>query len=313
MKKRYSRNTKSKPEYKGLGAKELNLYLSSLRKQKYSPATILNRQGSILDFLGFLKSEEIDRLADIDTDVLESYRLHIVERGFRRNSVHGYLWGIKKFFQYLEESQCVFINPAAEFSVPSKNRDLLPVPTIQEMKKLLSMPDVLTPIGIRDRAILEVMYSTGVRRGELLGMKIFDPDFDHGRIKVFGKGSKERVVPLGKHSLHWLKEYMRTARIKIAKDNLDVHDLWLSKYSDPLSGCRLDQMIRQYVKNAGIVKPISAHSLRRACATHMLMNGAHPVQLQMLLGHSSLQTLSHYLQVGIREMMKTHNKTGPGK
>ena len=106
----------------------------------------------------------------------------------------------------------------------------------------------------------------------------------HGSVRVLGKGQKERVVPLGKHALHWLKEYMRKARVKIAKNTVDIHTLWLSKDSDPLSGTRLDQLIREYVRKAGIVKRFSAHSIRRACATHMLMNGAHPVQLQMLLG-----------------------------
>ena len=188
-----------------------------------------------------------------------------------------------------------------------------PVPTEAEMKKLLSLPDVLTPVGMRNRAMLEVMYSTGVRRGELLGMTLFDPDYDRGTVRVCGKGRKDRMLPLGKHALHWLRQYTREARPKMVKDQIDVRALWVSKDGDPLSGIRVDQMIRQHVARAGIKKRISAHSIRRACATHMLAHGAHPVQIQMLLGHSSLQTLSQYLQVGIRDMMKTHYQTRPGK
>ncbi len=144
-------------------------------------------------------------------------------------------------------------------------------------------------------------------------MRTQDVNFERGRIRVFGKGRKERMVPLGKHARRWLKEYINDARQKLIANKEDLAELWLTKDGRAISGTRVDQMIRAYVQEAGILKSISAHSLRRACATHMLMNGAHPVQLQMLLGHASLKSLSQYLQIRITDMIKTHKKTRPGQ
>lgn len=214
---------------------------------------------------------------------------------------------------FLEEGRFIFFNPADQLTIPRANRHLQPVPTQKEMEQLLSMPDTTTVFGVRDRAILEVMYTTGVRRGELLSMRTQDVNFERGRIRVFGKGRKERMVPLGKHARRWLKEYINDARQKLIANKEDLAELWLTKDGRAISGTRVDQMIRAYVQEAGILKSISAHSLRRACATHMLMNGAHPVQLQMLLGHASLKSLSQYLQIRITDMIKTHKKTRPGQ
>ncbi|TVM03332.1 MAG: hypothetical protein CV087_05555 [Candidatus Brocadia sp. WS118] len=304
---------KRKPAYTGLGARELIDFSDFLRKKKFSPKTVEIRERVIVDLFWYLRARGLDRLADVQLSDLDDYRAHIMDRGFNINSVNSYLWSIRKFFEFLDESQLIFHNPAHSLLIPRPNRRMQPVPTEQEMKQLLSVPDVLTPVGVRDRAILEVMYASGVRRGELLGMKIFDPDFERGMIRVVGKGRKERVVPLGKHALYWLKEYIKDSWNKLVKTRVDTHALWVSKDGTAVSGVRVDQMIRGYVKKAGIVKSISAHSLRRACATHMLMNGAHPVQLQMLLGHASLESLSQYLQIGIRELMQTHHKTRLGR
>ena len=296
MSKSLPRKKKLKKVYTGLGAEELRAFIVSLRQKKYSPATLRIRQRAVMDLCGYLKGQGCERLADVNLNDLDGYRGHIVERGFNSNSVNSYLWSVRKFFDFLEETQRIFSNPSKGLKIPALNRSLQPVPTEAEMTQLLSGPDMLKSTGTRDRAILEVMYATGVRQGELLRMKIFDPDFERGIIRVMGKGSKERIVPLGKHALHWLRQYMRQARLRLIKKKVDEQALWVSKDGYRLSGIRVDQMIREYAKKAGIKKKVSAHSLRRACATHMLMGGAHPVQLQMLLGHSSLQTLSQYVR-----------------
>lgn len=313
MEKRYHRKYKSKECYSGLGAAELEAFGVHQQNRKFSSSTINNRETGVRYLYAFLSARGITRLQDVTADDLQAYRLDMVERQFKQGSIEAYLWTIKVFFTWLEKTQRLFVNPAEGLMARHRDKPLQPVPTEVEMRKLLAQPDTTTLVGLRDRALLETLYSTGARRGELLNMKTFDPDFTRGLVRILGKGRKERIVPLGKQALHWLKQYMREARGMLIRDQLDVHSLWVSKDGDPLSPVRVDQMIKSRARDAGIATPVCPHGIRRACATHLLAHGAHPVQLQMLLGHSSLQTLSHYLHVGINEMMKTHHKCRPGK
>lgn len=313
IKKRYECRRKSKEKYTGFAAGELEAFSDHQHKRKFSPKTIDHRERSVKDLFAFLTGRGVARLQDVTPDDLEAYRLSLVDRPCKQGTIESYLWSARTFFTWLEKTQRLFVNPTENLTVKRPRKQILPVPTEEEMRKLLAHPDTTKPVGLRDRALLETLYCTGVRRGELLNMKIFDPDFDRGMIRVLGKGKKERILPLGKQAVHWLKQYMREARRKMVKDQIDVRALWVSKDGDPLSDIRVDQMVRLRAKEACIETPISLHGIRRACATHMLAHGAHPVQLQMLLGHSSLQTLSHYLQVGIKQMMKTHHNCKPGK
>jgi integrase/recombinase XerD len=312
MKNRYARKRERK-SYKGFGCDELEAFVRSLHQQKFSPLTLRIRQRAVMDLCGYLNNIGVSRLADTNLSDLNGYREHIVQRALSVNSVSCYLRGIKRFFDFLEESKRIFVNPMQDFFIPACNRAMQPVPTQDEMIRLLEAPDVSRPCGLRDRAIIEVLYSTGVRRGELLGMKVGDPDFDKGVIRVMGKGQKERVIPLGGHALHWMNRYIKEARLELLKGQTDIQDLWVSKDGDLISTVRINQMVRDYVKATGIQKKLSIHSIRRACVTHMLIHGAHPVQLQMLLGHSSLKTLSQYVQVNIGDMIKTHGKTNPAQ
>ena len=310
---RERRNNRSQEHLAAPFAEALEAWTQQLRLRKCSPKTLEIRTRSVLDLFSSLAASGIERLSDVTGEDLDRHAERLIERGLKVNSRDIYLRSIRGFFNFLEETRRLFVNPAETLVIPKPDRHMLPVPTEAEMKRLLAVPNALKAVGLRDRALLEVMYSTGARRGEALGMTLFDPDCDRGTIRVRGKGRKERVLPLGRHALHWLRQYMREARPKLVKDRVDERALWVSKDGQPLSGIRVDQMIREHVRHAGIRKNISAHSLRRACVTHMLAHGAHPVQLQMLLGHASLQTLSQYLQVGLREMMNTHGATNPGR
>jgi integrase/recombinase XerD len=189
----------------------------------------------------------------------------------------------------------------------------LPVPTEAELARLLAQPDITQPVGIRDRALLEVAYGCGLRRGELVRLTIFDPDFQRGTLRVLGKGRKERIVPLGRQALHWLKRYLQHARPKLLGGRLNEEALWISGKHRPLGGMGMRQQLWEYSKRAQIKTLMCLHSLRRACATHMLRHGAHPVQIQMLLGHASLKHLSQYLEVTITDLRKTHRQSKPGK
>ena len=158
---------------------------------------------------------------------------------------------------------------------------------------------------------MEVIYSTGARLVEATSLSIFDVDFRFGVLKVhYGKSRKQRTVPLGKKALRRLEDYVRL-RHHLLNGNPDEEALWLNRYGEPLTYHAAERIVYGHARAAGI-RPFSAHALRRACATHMLRHGAHPVQLQMLLGHASMKYLSQYLDVGILELQKTHRQSKPG-
>lgn len=297
-----------------IGLNELRAFLQEHKRRNYSPKTLEIFRWSLEDFLSFSAAAGIIRLQDVTTGTLEDYRRYLVDRQLSERSVDLYLRSVRQLFRFLEETGRVFTNPAEGLVLPRIHRHLQPVPTQDEMRKLLAVPDVSKPNGVRDRAILEVAYSTGVRLGELHSMNVFDPDYDQGLVRVTGKGRKERTVPLGKQALFWLRQYVKEHRPKLLKaGDPDETALWINKDGGKLSTIRLQQVARDYAKAAGVETPVSLHAIRRACATHMLQNDAHPVQLQMLLGHSSLRTLGQYLKVTIRDMKKAHAKTKPGR
>lgn len=297
-----------------IGLDELRAFLQEHKRRNYSPKTLEIFRRSLEDFLSFSAAAGLTRLQDVTAETLEAYRRRMVERNLSERSVDLYLRSVRQLFRFLEETGRVFTNPAAGLVLPRIHRHLEPVPTPAEMRKLLAAPDVTKPNGVRDRAILEVAYSTGVRLGELHRMSVFDPDYDQGLVRVTGKGRKERTLPLGKQALFWLRRYVKENRSKLLKaGDPDETALWINKDGGKLSTIRLQQVARDYAKAAGVTMPMSIHAIRRACATHMLANDAHPVQLQMLLGHSSLRTLGQYLKVTIRDLKKAHRHTNPGR
>ena len=264
-------------------------------------------------FLRFLAERGRERVQDITASDLEAYRLALVDRSFAPCSIEVYLRTVRQFFAWLEQTQQLFLNPAAGFLIPKPVRKLLPVPSEEEIQRLLAQPNVRTRCGLRDRALLETAYSTGARRAELCALTVGDLNLEGGLVRVLGKGSKERMLPLGKQAVHWLREYLSQARPKFLQGQPDPRALWLNARGRPLSYFALEQVIHRQAQAANLATPITPHSLRRACATHMLGHGAHPVQLQLLLGHATLKTLSQYLRLTISELKSTHAQTAPGR
>lgn len=287
-------------------------YLASLRVRKFSPKSVDTYRNALESFLLFLESRGVSELAAITLEDLEAYRLELVTRNFAPGSLEVYLRTVRQFFGWLEDNQKLFINPARGLVIPKPPRKLMPVPSEAQMKKLLAQPNAGTKCGVRDRAFLETAYATGARREELAALDIFDVDLDNGSLRVLGKGKKERVLPLGKQAIVWLGKYIQGARTQLLKDKLDEPALWIDLHGKRLEYSCLQQIIRRHCIEAGI-DPITPHAIRRACATHMLQHGAHPLQLQMLLGHSTLRTLSQYLRLTITEIAAMHKKSNPGK
>lgn len=285
-------------------------WLNSYRQRNYSPLTIRIYGQGIRSLVSFLLILGIRRIQEISATHLEAYQVSLQQRQLALSTLYCYLRSVRYFFAYLERQQHIFIDPARDLRLPRPERALGHVPSEEEVVQLLEQPDTATPLGIRDRAILETSYSCGLRRQELHRLGLADLNLDSSCLRIIGKGDRERIVPLGKQARRWLKQYLETARQELQGEQ-SSEALWLSYQGSRLGHHGISRLIEKYSAKMG--KELSIHALRRACATHMLRKGAHPVQIQQLLGHASLNSLRQYLQVSITDMKKMHQQSRVGQ
>jgi len=219
--------------------------------------------------------------------------------------------------RFLHEEGTIKKDPGegVEYAIEPKRlpRSIL---TEAEIKKLLGTPDLSTVLGYRDRTILEMFYTNGIRRSELIDLLVPDCDLEDGTIRInSGKGAKDRIVPMGKVALKYLKHYLKDVRPYLVKNSEDDH-VFLSERGRKISKCMLGLRLKGYVKKAGIDKNISVHTLRATCATHCLRGRSrkhqmHPRHLMELLGHSSMEALNPYLSVSIVDLKEAHSRCHP--
>ena len=226
-----------------------------------------------------------------------------------------YLVPLRSWFRWLARHNHVLFNPASELELP-KQTQALPkdILTVAEANTVMSQPDVADTLGLRDRAILETFYSTGMRRLELAGLGLYDIDRDRHTIHVHrGKGKKERVVPVGERALFWLDCYQQEARPKLLVSGRATYTLFLTHHGEEFTLDRLSQMVQGYIAAADIGKKGSCHTLRHTMATLMVEAGCDIRFLQVILGHASLKTTEIYTQVSIRKLVEVHRATHPAK
>jgi len=288
-------------------------FLKSLEKRKYSAKTIKSYHVQIKHFYLFLDAENITALQDVTTEILEKYQKHLLESSFSPWSVKSYLRTLRILFDYLENEGVIFDNPTCRLIPPKLDKPLPDVPSEEDIKKILGAVDVSTPTGIRTRAMIETAYSCALRVEELTGMDMSSIDFRQSIIRVTGKGRKERALPAGRQSVFWTKQYLLSARETLLNGKIDEAALWISREGTRMSVQAFQKIMQYLSEKSGLEKRVTPHGIRRACATHMLNNGAHPMAIQHLLGHRTLRTLSHYLRMTIHDLMETHGKTRLGK
>ncbi len=197
-------------------------------------------------------------------------------------------------------------------ALPRFQPRLLPVPSVAQLRRLLSVPNPATPFGVRNRALLETAYATGARREELVTLDAVAVDLVNGTVRVLGKGRRERVLPLTRPAVSWLSRYTEKARPVLLKGAIDEPALWIDLHGSRLAPHALDVVVKKSAR-AAQVPGVTPHTLRRACATHLLQGGAHPVFVQQLLGHASMRHLAHYLRMTIAELKATHARSKPGQ
>ncbi len=224
----------------------------------------------------------------------------------------GRLVAVRSFFKWWCKMEQVDANPAVAIELPKEPRRL-PRNTLSEseVRRVLKIPNLADPLGVRDRTILEVLYSTGIRRMELAQLELADLHMERQTLFIrSGKGDRDRVVPLGKRTTLWLKRYFEVTRplLSLSKDN---PTLFLTGYGDGFSPGSLGSLVKGIIRRSGINRNGSCHLLRHACATHMLERGADVRIIQQLLGHAKLETTAIYTQVSIRTLQEVHARTHP--
>jgi len=286
-----------------------------LAARGYSPATVTSYSQNISLFSRWLSANGIGDTKQITAKVITDYQADVRQRPVAEQTKALYLRPVKRLFEYLVESNQLLINPAEGIKeIDTTNRKLAPVLSCEQVKRLLAQPNLSTTTGIRDRAVLEVLYATAIRRGELLNLCVYDAELADKVLYIRkGKGRVQRVVPLTKPAVLYVKEYLTRIRPRWAKKVPKQRRLFLANNGKALNGNALQALIRKYRLDAGIKMPVSAHTLRRSCATHMLRQGADIRYIQALLGHRHLKTTQVYTRVAAADIKQTHNQTHPGQ
>ena len=314
---RASLKTSGDPE--GLGAYALR-YLEWLQTHNYSVHTVQNRESYLGAFVLWCVERGLATPKEITKPILERYQRSLYHHRktngapltFRAQ--HARLIPVRAYFKWLARQNYLLYNPASELELPRLEHRLPKhVLTKSEVEQVLAQPDTSEPMGLRDRAILEVFYSTGMRRSELMGLSLFDLDRERGTVMIRqGKGKKDRMIPIGERALAWIDRYLERVRSDLVVTRHQP-TLFLTNAGESFTPDRLTQLVRGYVNAADTGKTGSCHLFRHTMATLMLENGADIRYIQAMLGHAELSTTQIYTQVSIRKLKEIHTATHPAK
>ncbi len=298
----------------------LERFLAWSAAMNYSPDTISTRRRGLTRFIVWCDARGLDQPQDITVPVLERYRSHL--HNYRKSdgnplgfgTQHSLLAPVRAFFKWLNKQNHILYNPASDFELPKVPKhlpkDLL---SYGEIEAMLRHTSVYGDIGIRDRAIMETFYSSGIRRMELVNLKLQDVDLERGTVVIFeGKWKKDRVVPLGDRACAWVRKYLQAVRPRLVVGD-DTGYVFLTEYGEPFIRNRITELIKKYLRATGVDKHGACKLFRTSMATHMLENGADIRYIQMILGHVNLSSTQIYTQVTIKKLKQVHSITHPAK
>jgi integrase/recombinase XerC len=295
-------------------AQYIENFIRWLRDEKgYSSHTLVSYQRDLLEF-GKDVGEKVD-VQDIDTQAIRNY-VYSLNIKNKSSSVARKLSALRTFFKYLENEELIKQNPMGSISMPKLDQHIPVFLSVDEVFALLEAPGGEEKFGARDRAMLELLYSTGMRVSELVACNMIHLDFDNEMVRVRGKGNRERMVPIGEPAIRALREYF-TRRDEQIKSRLqqekkcDREAVFLNSRGSRLTTRSIERLVAEYGRKAGIDKPVTPHVLRHSFATHLLEMGADMRSVQELLGHASLSTTQKYTHLDMVHLMKVYDKAHP--
>jgi integrase/recombinase XerD len=290
----------------------IDVFIDALWAERGLSRNTLAAYGSDLrQFAGWLLTKERNLLA-VEREHIQFYLSdRLVNRASKRTTSR-LLSTLKRFYRWAQRQGYLNSDPAAQVEAPKPGRPLPAVLTEKEIEQLLAAPVVATALGLRDKAMLETAYASGLRVSELVGITLGQINLRQGLIRLFGKGNKERVVPLGEEALHWLGRYLESARPELLSGcDTRPEQLFVTRRGSGMTRQMCWHMIKRYARAADIAKSLSPHTLRHAFATHLLNHGADLRAVQMLLGHSDLSTTQIYTHIAKARLRDFHARHHP--
>jgi integrase/recombinase XerD len=287
-------------------------YLAHLKLEKnLSDNTISSYRNDLKSFNDFLHDLNINDPFEITTDHLNGFFKLLKELGLVGSSAARYFSSLKGFFLFLIRNKYIVKNPIEKISAPKTSKKLPGVLDVSEVEKILSLPDVSNKLGLRDKAILELFYACGTRVSELINLKVNDLFLYDEVIRVLGKGSKERLIPIGSSAIKWINEYLTKSRPLLMKKMKSENYLFLNSRSTKLSRMGVWKIIERYVKEAEIKKDVHPHTFRHSFATHLLEGGADLRAVQEMLGHADISTTQIYTHIDRDYIKQVHKQYHP--
>ncbi len=290
----------------------VDAFLEQLRVvRKVSEHTVRAYARDLSDFAAFLEAEGVTEWQQVTVLTLRQYLNWLFAQGYERRSIARKLSSVRSFFRFLARMGYISVNPALDLKQPRLPQKLPTVLEVSEVERLLSSPDTSTPRGLRDRAILELLYATGLRVSEVASLRISDIDFAEKLVRVKGKGGKERIALLHDEALNWLERYLTESRPLFLQRGKQVTDIvFVSQKGTPLTVRQIHRIVDGYAKKV-LGRRVSPHALRHSFATHLLEGGADLRVIQELLGHSSLAATQIYTRLSRTHLKRVYEKAHP--
>jgi integrase/recombinase XerD len=288
---------------------QIRTFLTALRVEKgLSDNTVQAYRRDICKFGDFMTSRKLG-VRDIQRGDVVDFLASLYHKGLDSRSVARHLVTVRNFFRFSLLEGYVTDDPAATIESPRFRKNLPEFLSVDEVDRLLAKPDLDTVAGLRDRAMIEMMYSCGLRVSELCGIRLADLHAEEGCLRCIGKGDKERLVPVGRQALAMVHRYLQTSRPKLLRDSTSAH-LFLNQFGRPITRLAYWKSLGEYGRKAGLRKALTPHMLRHSFATHLLDRGADLRSVQMMLGHSDISTTqiyTHVVEERLKQVYKAHH------
>ena len=289
----------------------MDTFLDSLWLEKgLSENTLKSYRHDLQAFVDWL-FENNQSVAGVSRADINLYLSHRLQKGLKARSTARSLSCLRALYRYMLREKLIENDPTLRVENPKLGRPLPDTLTEMDVERLLAAPDLETPLGLRDRTMLEVLYACGLRVSELTELRLGQINLRQGVIRILGKGSKERLVPMGEEAINWLTRYLADARGELLKDNLGQDVVFPSNRGVAMTRQTFWHRLRKLAASAGIQKKLSPHTLRHAFATHLLNHGADLRVVQLLLGHSDLSTTQIYTHIAQQRMKELHQQHHP--
>ena len=275
-----------------------------------SENTLIAYDHDLTRFFGYLRQRGIEELSKVDKLTLRTFLVVLRHQGLSARTVARNQVALRSFFRFLALEGVMSVNPSEDLESPGVVKTLPSLLTSREVEQLLEQPELKSPLGLRDRAMLEMLYATGMRVSELVGFPTNQMNLETGYVVIYGKGSKERLVPLGKEAVRWIGHYLERVRNDLLKGKESPY-LFVGRSGRGLSRQRFWKSLKNYGQKAGIPKRLTPHLLRHSFASHLLEGGADLRSVQALLGHADISTTQIYTHVTGERLKKVHKRFHP--